>query len=499
MKKIVNGLAAVLLILLILAPDAAARAYTDYSEDISYVYDRYGMDLKIPAAYEYSREISLKEAGGLAVTSPADMFVSEDGSVYVVESELGAILRYDRNLNFQGALDTFLLPDGSVTGLKKPEGVFVTADQRYYIADTGNSRVLVCDAGGNVLLQIEKPADLLGTNLTSFLPTRVVVDSVGRISIVARNMNSGLMQFTAEGKFTGYAGAPSVSVDAFTKLLRKFSTAAQKAQMQQYVPTEYNNIKIDSNNFIWGTISSISADSLNGVIWGKDLSGKVTPIKKLNTMGTDVLRRKGVFPPVGDLVFVDTPSKIIDVGLGPYNMYSLLDSSMGRIFTYNNDGILLYAFGGKGTKKGNLQIPAAIDYVGDLILVLDSGLCQIVVYQPTRYGTLLNDAEGSYEEGDYETANQKWADAAEMNSNFEYAYVGLGNAKYRVGEYKEAMDYYEYADSRLNYSNAKEKLRKETAAGLFPIIFAAVFGLILLYLGVCIYKKIRRYASGGVK
>ncbi|MBE5960464.1 MAG: hypothetical protein E7256_03605 [Lachnospiraceae bacterium] len=485
--------------LLFAFPSMTVDAYTDYTKELTYVYSSKGVSMNIPTSYEYKRAISLKsleESLGVSITSLADMFVKENGELYVVEKELGAILCFDEKQEFSGMKQEFYEADGSVITLNKPEGVFVSDDHIFYIADTGNNRIIVAKEDGSIIRIIERPENILGTDLVSFIPTSLVVDSVGRISVVARNINSGIMQFSKDGVFTGYTGAPSVSIDAFTKLLRKISTAKQKAQMQTYVPTEYNNIKIDAKNFIWGTISSISATDLLEVINGKDLSGAITPIKKLNTMGVDVLNRKGVYAPVGDLIFTDDPSKIVDVGIGPNNIYSLLDNTKGRIFTYNNDGILLYAFGNKGTKKGNMQTPAAIDYIGKDIYVLDSGLCQILIYEPTYYGNLLIDAEGYYDLGDYNAANAMWKEVAELNSNFSYAYIGLGNALYSNGEYEEAMEYYEYANDAENYSKAKEKLRKETSEGIFPIVFCSVFGVMILSVSVAASKRIRRYVKG---
>lgn len=481
---------------IITASGNRANAYTDYSKDQTYVYDSYGYPVRIPDAYEYKEGYSLKKITGMEVTSAADMFVKKDGEVFIVESEPGRIFCFSREFKLKYVLKNFVLPNGKAATLKNPSGVFVSEDNIIYIADTGNNRILRCDAGGNVSLQIEKPEIMLGTHLTSFLPVCLAVDSAGRISAVVKNINSGIMQFSADGSFIGYMGAPSVSMDAFTRLLRKFSTKEQKAKMQMYVPTEYNNIKIDSRNFIWGTISSLSAKDINSIITSKNLSGSVTPIKKLNTMGKDVLRRKGVYPPAGDLYYLDTPSKITDVGLGPNHIYSMLDSQKGRIFTYNNDGILLYAFGNMGTKKGETQNPAALDYIDDNLILLDSGLNQILVYKPTAYGSLLLDAQGYYEDGNYDMANQMWEKAAELNSNFVYAYMGLGNSKYNNGKFKEAMEYYEYADDPESYGKAKEKLRKEEMKYYFPVIFLAFVVIACLYPVIKLIKKIRRYVQG---
>lgn len=433
--------------------------------------------------------------GGYDLTNLIDMFVADE-YIYIVESSLGIIFRFDTAMNYVDCLKEFTMPDGSTSTLLKPEGMFVSSEGKVYIADTGHSRVLVCDWNGNVSLELLKPENLVGTSLSTFLPTRVVADSAGRINVVARNINSGIMQFTSEGYFTGYIGAPSVSVDPFTKLLRRFYTDTQRAAMTTYVPTEYNNIKIDENNFIWGTISALTESDLISTINSQDLTGAVTPIKKLNMKGKDVLIRQGDFAPVGDLVWASGPSRIVDVGLGPNNIYSMLDNNKGRIFTYNNNGIMLYTFGGKGTAKGETQTPIALDYVGDNILVLDSGLCSVLMFEPTVYGKLLIDAEWYYQEGEYDTANECWRQVTELNSNFAYPYIGLGDAEYNKENYEDAMAYYEFAEDRDSYSNAKERIRKNKMSVSFPYMVGAVILLALLFVGKGIYVRVRRYIRG---
>ena len=462
MKLRKTGLAICLAAALLLGSGLEAEAYyTEESSSSTYIYSKWGFQLASPDAYEYSRMVDLRTVNGAAIGRLADMCVTDE-YIYLLDTSLGIIYRFDHQMKYIDSLKEFKMPDGSVSTLKKPEGIFISSKGTLYVADTENSRVLVSDWKGNVSLEVLKPENLVGTTLDSFLPTRVVADSAGRINVVARNINSGLMQFSSEGIFTGYTGAPSVSVDPFTKFLRKFYTAS---------------------------------DMVN-VVSSQDTSGKITPIKKLNMKGSDVLARNGDFPPVGDLQWSSNPSRIVDVGLGPNDIYSMLDSSLGRIFTYNNNGIMLYTFGGNGTAKGETQTPIAIDYIGNNIFVLDSGLSCMMIFEPTLYGQLLIDAEGYYQNGNYEQANECWKQVTELNSNFSYPYVGLGNAEYNNGNYEDAMDYYEFADDRASYSNAKEKIRKDSMSVSFPYIVGGILILVALFIGKGIFVRVRRYVRG---
>ncbi len=495
-KKFLIGVAFALSIMLASTP--VSYANEDYSQESAYIYSREGRAVSIPDAYEYKKSLALMdiEVNGEGLSSAADMFVSENNKIYIVDSIKGVIVRLDEDLAVERIYTEFINQDGTATTLKKPEGIYVSDDGTMYIADTENKRILITDEEANVKQEILKPENLVGIKLTSFLPTKIVVDSTGRMSVVARNNNNGLLQFTKDGEFTGYMGAPSVQISALDKLLRKISTDEQRAQMQYYVPTEYNNIKVDEKNFIWGTISSVSAEEIEQVIMYGDMSGKVTPIKKLNTMGKDVLKRKGLFAPVGDLYFGDTPSKMTDVALGENGIYTLLDSYYGKLFTYNSDGVLLHVSLRKGTKKGQLMTPVAVDYVGSRLYVLDSGLGQILMYSPTTYGSLLIEAEGYAANGDYDLANETWRKVAERNSNFDYAYVGLGNSEYSAGNYEQAMEYYMNADETEKYSDTKEALRKEQANSIFPVMFMAVILLVVILTMASVIRRIRCYIKG---
>lgn len=203
---------------------------------------------------------------------------------------------------------------------------------------------------------------------------------------MARNINRGIIQLDSEGRFMGYIGSPRVQYDVMTVLLRRFFTETQKAKLEQFVPTEYNSIFMDDEDFLWSTISSLDGEDILNAIRSKDKSGTVTPIKKLNTMGNDVLKRNGFYAPLGDLDFKEEPSRIVGVAVGQNGIYSLLDQQRGHIFTYDDNGNLLFIFGNIGNRKSDFQMPVDIRYQGDNLLVLDSGLGKVLVFQPTAYG-----------------------------------------------------------------------------------------------------------------
>jgi hypothetical protein len=48
--------------------------------------------------------------------------------------------------------------------------------------------------------------------------------------------------------------------------------------------------------------------------------------------------------------------------MGPNGMWSVVDSKRGKIYTYDSEGNLLFAFGDTGEQLGHLKTPTAITY-----------------------------------------------------------------------------------------------------------------------------------------
>ena len=469
MKKIRNIILAVLCICFVLSASLSVGAYSGY-ESNEYVYTSEGKDVVIPDAYIYDGTIAL---GAL---TPKDMFIASDGQIYVTDTGNNRILIYNTANSATTVLEQFILSDGTATTLNKPEGITVDSEGNIFIADTENNRILKCDKSGKVLLEIGRPEGMVGTDdELIFYPSKLSTDTIGRVYVVARNINQGIICLDSDGNFLSYVGAPKVKYDLLEILWKRFSTKAQKAQMTQYVSTEYTNVYVDSSDFIWGTISALVSAKLKSAITAKDLSGQTTPLYKINSADKDILKRNGVYAPLGDLIFEDNmQSRIIDIAVTGGGIYSMLDYQRGRIFSYDDNGNLLYTFGNVGNKKGDFTAPTAIGYIGERVYVLDEELSEIAVFSPTEYGKLVNKAVTAQFTGDYETAYSIWSDVAKENANFEYSFVGLGNVSVSDGEYERAMEYYKYASDNAKYSEAFEYHREVILQKYFKYAFAII-------------------------
>lgn len=127
-----------------------------------------------------------------------------------------------------------------------------------------------------------------------------------------------------DGDFFGFIGAQKVTIGALEILWRQIQTDEQRAYSEEYVSTEFNNITIDNQNFIYVTTSSIDESDQQNAINSKSKSSDFAPVKKLNASGSDVMKRNGFYPPSGEVritnlstATITGASKIIDVACGP--------------------------------------------------------------------------------------------------------------------------------------------------------------------------------------
>jgi hypothetical protein len=340
--------------------------------------------------------------------------------------------------------------DGEESPFSYPMDIFENSDGSLYIADTNNKRVLILDRDWNYISSITRPNDESLDVFIEFQPLKLVVDFANRIFVQVRNVNKGLMEFDSSGEFTGYMGANRVEFDMVDYIWKLISTQAQRERLDLFVPTEYNNIFLDHEGFIYVTKSTED----------------VEPVRRLNAMGQDILIRNGYEDIVGDISYgiaggVSGPSRFIDVCAFDNDSFACFDRTRGRIFIYDFQGNLLYAFGGVGNREGAFMLPVAIDCMGYALYALDSRAAALTRFDLTSYGVKINDALSEYRAGRYEASAEIWEDVLKMNGNYDLAYIGIGRAALRQGDYRTAMKYFELKHYRAGYGKAFQLYRKQ--------------------------------------
>ena len=484
----------------------AGSAYQTYTYSIG------GYALYSPDAYTADNDIITSEYMGLdvAITNPNDLFADKEGNVYIADTGNNRIICLDRYYKLKFTISTFVNAQGVSDNLTAPEGLYVTKD-KIWVCDTGAARIVVFDRAGNFIRIIEAPeSNLFGDN-SLYKPVAIAVDQYNRLFVVSSTTYQGIIVMTEEGEFTGFIGAQAVTLSAWDILWRRFRTDEQKEQQNSVVSTEFNNITIDKEGFIFVTTSTIDEDSVSGAVKDKSKDGKYMPVKMLNTNGDEIMRRNGFWPPAGEVDYntssLDkdkTPtgvSTVIDVAVGQEGTWSIIDSKRQRIYTYDSNGNLLFAFGDIGTMLGNLTGIEAITYQDDKMLVLDKTTTSITVFKRTEYGDILISAIEAQNDQDFDTAIQLWTEVLKRNSNFDTAYVGIGQAMFRNGEYTESLEQFEAAYDTENWSKSFQEIRREWMSDYFIVLLLAIVAAIAAFLFIS--KKItainQKYTHSGGK
>ena len=434
------------------------------------------------------------------IDTPADIEVDDAGNVYIADAKNDRIVILDKYYKVKSLILNFVNGQGIADKLKNPQGVFITSAKyvsgelipaKIYVCDTGNSRIVSFTRDtGNFFDIIPAPeSELFGTN-NIYTPVAVAVDNYDRLYVVSSTTIDGIIVMTDEGNFTGFVGAQKVTMSAWEKLWKRFQTDEQKEQTAQKVSSAFNNITL-TGDFIYVTTSSIDELKVTGAISSKSKSGDFSPVKMLNAAGDEIMRRNGFFPPSGEVDFKQVKasdkifgaSTVVDVAIGPEKTWSIIDQKRSKVFTYDFDGNLLFAFGDMGAEAGAQlgNIPkdalAGIVYHGDKMLLLDKNNATFTVYSRTEYGDILIRALANQNARQNDKAIEDWTEILKRNSNFDAAYIGIGKALYRNGAYEESLEYYQSAYDTENYSASFKEIRKEWLSKyiiLVPIFVVAL-------------------------
>lgn len=441
----------------------------------SYNYDMWGDAIPSQAGYTAERAVTGYDIGVGALDSPSDIFCSHDRIFYIADTGNNRIIAVDEDM--EKALrvyDSFTMPDGSSTSLNKPSGVFISAENgNMYIADTENSRVLISDTEGNVISEITKPDSEIYDSRKTFLPQKVTVDKAGNVYIVLGNITTGAAMFAPDGSFTGFYGANRVEPTA--KIIRNyirnlFMSEEKRARRTRSVPTGITNFDIDGDFIFTCTASSTQTTDT---------------VKKLNAAGNNIFAYYevtfGDYTPMYDTSKnkVMSPS-IVDIDIAEDGNINCLDHTTGRIFQYDEDCNLLFITGAIARQTGGFDQAAALESLDGELYVVDSVKDTVTVFTETAFGRKVHKAAALYNEGRYEEALDPWYEVLKSDGNYHRAHIGIASALLRKGDYKGAMKYAKLASSEKIYGKAFEGWRREFLKANFGYILAGVIAIAVL-------------------
>ena len=466
MKKALSLLMILMLLLTVhaaTADDSNSLKDDGFSTSYSYIFDYWGDVQMCPDPYRVltvvgSSTIGLENLDNLRISNPEGLF-ARNHDIYVADTGNNRILQ----LKLEGDKVTLTRIITEIRGaepatLKGPTDLFVDEKDNIYIADYNNHRVLMADKDLNKLKEFTKPVDSTFNQSSDFLPSKITVDVAGRLYVLATNVNKGFMKYESDTSFTGYIGANAVKINMADYIWKRyFMSKEQRAASESFVPTEYENLYIDEKGFIYATNTVFSEWELK--------SDAAKPIRRLNGIGNDILIKNDRYPPIGDLYWKSEsiqygPSKLTDITALDNELYVAVDKIRGRLFGYDSQGVMLWAFGTKGNADGAFNRPTALDHIGYDLLVLDGLKNSVTIFTPTEYGQMIYDATDTYLTGNYDRSAELWEEVMKLNANYPLAFRGIGRSMLRQEKYREAMDYFERAHDREDYGRAFKQYRK---------------------------------------
>ena len=485
-RKVIITLAMTLLLVSLLP--LTVYAGTPY---LNYNYNYWGQGVPAPAAY-----IPVMSVGGKNIDpslgdfiSPMDLKVGPDGNIYVLDTGNNRIVVFDRGINLVKVVEGFTL-NGVGHTFQNPQGIFIAGNLDLYIADTDNKRVVVLNQQGEAVSIIENPRGIGLPDDFDFFPMKVLVGRGDVLYVIARHVFEGIMVFDTQGSFSGYFGTISVVTNPLDLIWRYLSTERQREQQRLFIPTEFLNMDIDQYGFIYTVNSDELEDNL---------------VKRLNPRGEDVLLNihEGVLID-GDQNYrnfgpFSGPSLFVDVKAKTHGMYMALDTTRGRVYSYDSEGNLLYVFSGTGNIAGMMGRPVALGVLEGNVLVLDAFRGEIVFFEPTPYGALINEVVALLYVNDEASAVDKWRELIRMDENYPLAFAGIGRALLIEGEYREAMDYLRRGMDMHNYSLAFVRYRNQVLRETLAYVFAGSMILLALYFARRVFRLIKKGGKPGKK
>lgn len=450
-KKLFVSLLALLLTMGFCAEPITALADAPYK---TYTVDGYGSVIETQTAYlPYG---TLNKFGDETLNAPTDFTILNDGTMYILDSGNKRVLVTDTEGNFYGTFGEGILVN--------PKGIYVAEDRTCYVADRDAKMIWVFDENGTLIQSYDRPTEAMYGETQDFMPVKVVANKSGTIYAICESNTNGIVQISPVdgGTFLGYFGTNATDPSLWRIMWRAILPDSARAKMLGNIPATPDNMAIDEKGLIYTVTRGEKEDSL----------------KRLNIAGSNMIE-----PDAYD----EVPAA---VAVGNHdNVYVV--SQQGYIYEYNNDGELLFVFGGSddGMQRIGLSTKAEAIQVdsNDRIYVLDSDKKQIIIYTPTEFTNHLHEALYLFSKGLYTESKAPLEEVLRMNNLFDYANMAMGKTLYKEENYDASLEYARLAKDYETYSDSFWEIRntwlKQNLATVFIIC-------ILLYIASKVIGKL---------
>lgn len=434
--------AAWLLLILLLTSCLTAQAATPYR---TFSLGSGMREVETQTAYEPIR--AMTRFGDETLKSPTDLRMGPDGNLYIADNGNKRVVV----VTTEGELVKIIGLNAKGKAIcKSVKGVYVDNDLNVYVADENGRMVYVFSPEGEIIREYAKPTHQLFGDKSAYKPTKIVLDKRGNLYIASNGNTNGIVQISpvGEGEFLGYYGANNSNV-SFLTLIKDALFKNNSLIMGDIVPVSVTNLCIDQK----------------GMVYTVTETGDMTSLRRLNVAGRNTMEPD----------YITSGNSAVAVNASG-SVFTATKS--GYITEYTSEGAMLFTFGAFdagdqriGMFKSVTGLVVDDDYT---LYVLDESLGSIQVLQPTEFADLVHHAFTLFQEGKYAASKEPWTEVLRMNSMFNYASTGLGEALYREGNFEEAMVAFRNGGEKQGYSDAWWEQRSNWLhSNMSTIIFVA--------------------------
>lgn len=462
MKKII----ATILLIVTLCMTCQAGAYARSSTTYTYTVSVDGSWIRTQDAY-VPGGIFLSEA---EFNQPEDIFI-KNNRFYISDTGNKRVVVYDsdsKEIRYIGE-----------TVFTKPMGIFVTDDGTIYVADEKAPAVFIFTNEGELLQTISKPDSYLFGKNSVYAPKNVVVSSEGNIYVVGDGAHEGLMQFDFDGTFQGYFAANRRSLALLETIQDLIYTDEQKASQLARLAQPIYNIDITQQDLIYSVTQA--ADKYHA---GAASGAKVHNLVQLHNLGgSDILATS---------MSINDEWNFVDVAQGIYsNCYALTQT--GLLYEYDSSGNLIFSFGGRAMqddKNGLITDASAVDVdEKGIVYVLDRERALIQIFVPTDFAIATHQAIYDLDMGNYDESEETWNKVLRLNGMSRIAHLGLGKTLLHQQRYEEALEQFQIVGDKSNYSTAYWEMRNSLIHKYSVFILA---GAVVLMVALSVLGKRRK-------
>lgn len=457
--------------------------------------------------FEVTGIIDGKSTGNADFGGISDMYAAQDGLLYALNAQKGIIFVLNGDFSVNRVIDRFT-HNGQEISFSDPQGIFVEQDGSLIIADTENKRLVFSDKNGNVSNILAAPQGELIPDDLQFFPIKCVRDKKGFLYILSRGSYYGALTYDENGGFCGFYGANNVVANPIEKLERIFekifSTKESAKYKVQKLPFQFADLCIDSDDMLY-TVSP-------------NMKSRVGQIRKLSPTGENILYfTDSAGSENSDSVNFGEETLYKDISESGHsqefnsidvdengNIFAL-DKVYGKIYVYDSECNSITVFGGglgTGNKKGTFQTPSSVAAFDGKLLVADDTKNTVTVFSKTAYGEQIFKANALSLGGEYESAAEYWKKALTYSDNFQLAYHRMAQSELSAEKYREALEYAKTADDQVTYAAAFGELYNRFVNENFRWILLLAVVLIAAVITAIVFikkKNIRLISNEGLR